>query len=203
MISPGTPSVLLERAGADVAARRHARGVEVTAPVLVVLAGPPGTGKTTIARSLAECLGAVYLRIDSIEQAMRRSVLCLERAEDAGYLIAYSLAEDNLRNGLDVVADSVNGIELTRRAWQEIAERSSCRLVDVELTCSDVAEHRRRVEQRLPDREGQRLPTWEDVIGRTYEPWRRYRLTIDTAHRSPEEAVDYIRSCLQRDSVSG
>ena len=33
--------------------------------------GAPGTGKTTIARELAHQTGAVYLRIDVIEQAIR------------------------------------------------------------------------------------------------------------------------------------
>jgi predicted kinase len=41
--------------------------------VLIILAGLPGTGKTTIARLLARRLGAVHVRIDSIEQAIRDS----------------------------------------------------------------------------------------------------------------------------------
>jgi len=41
--------------------------------LLVVLSGLPGVGKTTVARDLAVASGAVHLRIDSIEQALRNA----------------------------------------------------------------------------------------------------------------------------------
>ena len=41
--------------------------------MLVVLSGLPGVGKTTIARELVRATGAVYLRIDSIEQVLRHA----------------------------------------------------------------------------------------------------------------------------------
>ena len=40
---------------------------------LLIFGGLPGTGKSTIARLLAARLGAVWLRIDSIEQALIRA----------------------------------------------------------------------------------------------------------------------------------
>ncbi len=46
--------------------------------MLIVFSGLPGTGKTTIANDLAATTGAVYLRIDTIEQAIRNSVLLRE-----------------------------------------------------------------------------------------------------------------------------
>jgi len=41
--------------------------------MLIVFAGLPASGKSSIARVLAQELGAVWLRIDSIEQAIRES----------------------------------------------------------------------------------------------------------------------------------
>jgi len=52
-------------------------------------------------------LGAVWLRIDSIEQAIRESGVAPGSVDDAGYRAGYAVAEDNLRLGRDVVGDSV------------------------------------------------------------------------------------------------
>jgi len=49
-------------------------------PMLIIFGGLPGTGKTTIAQQLARELGAVYLRIDSMEQASDFYDLLIEEA---------------------------------------------------------------------------------------------------------------------------
>lgn len=87
--------------------------------MLLIFGGLPGTGKSTIARLLAARLGAVWLRIDSIEQALiRAETVTRHDIGPAGYLAAYAIAADNLRLGNVVIADAVNPIAITRQAWR-------------------------------------------------------------------------------------
>jgi predicted kinase len=161
--------------------------------MLIVLSGRSGTGKTTIARELARQLGAVYLRIDSIEQPIRGAYGVVD---ETGYRIAYAIAEDNLRLGRTVVADSVNPLPMTREAWRAVGERAKTKIVDVEVVCADSAEHKRRVETREADIPGLRLPSWQEVVDRDYRAWDRERLVIDTARLNVEQSVAMIRAAL-------
>ena len=165
--------------------------------MLIVFSGLPGSGKSTLARLLAARLGAVWLRIDSLEQGIRESVLQPASVEDAGYRAAYAVAEDNLRLGLTVVADSVNPIALTRAAWRDVARRAGVPCRDVEVVCADPAVHRARVEGRAAEVPGLRLPTWAEVQARDYEPWTSERLVVDTAQGSAEAALERLLALLR------
>ena len=115
--------------------------------MLIVFAGLPGTGKSTIARALAAELDAVWVRVDSIEQAIRASGVVDGDLQDVGYRAAYAVAEDNLRLGRTVIGDSVNAWTLTRDAWRDVGLRTGVCVVEVETVCSDPSEHRRRIER--------------------------------------------------------
>jgi predicted kinase len=152
--------------------------------MLIVLSGVPGVGKSSIARELARQLPAVHLRIDTIEALLAAPI------DDLGYRIAYALAEENLRLGLSVIADSVNPLAITRDAWLDVARRALVPVVEVEIRCSDAAEHRRRVDSRPS-------PTWQEVVDREYHPWTRDRVVVDTAGRAPADCVREIRATLR------
>ena len=165
--------------------------------LLVIFGGLPGTGKTTIARELALQIGATYVRIDSIEQAIRESPGVTQPVNEEGYRVAYAIAEDNLRLGRIVISDSVNPIQLSRDAWLDVARRAHARAAEVEVTCSDAQFHRQRVESRTSDIAGLKLPTWQKVVTREYEPWAREHIVIDTAGRGVAESVEELRSALK------
>lgn len=164
--------------------------------MLYILAGLPGTGKSTLAQRLSRAQQAVYLRIDTIEQALREAGCPIDGPE--GYLVACRLAADNLRLGLRVVVDSVNPIAVTRAAYREVAARAGVPFVEIEVICSNAAEHRARVESRATDIAGLRLPTWEEVVGRAYEPWDTAPLVIDTAGQTVEQSVAALERALAR-----
>ena len=160
--------------------------------MLIAFGGLPGTGKTTIAQALARKLAAVYLRIDTLEQALIKGAANGEDIGPAGYLAAYAVAKDNLRLGSTVVADSVNGLHVTRSAWRTVAHEAGVRILEVELICSDTTAHRRRIEERRADIPGHELPTWQSVMERRYDAWESERLVVDTAMLSVEQVVGAI-----------
>ena len=164
-------------------------------PLLVVFAGLPATGKTTLARGLARRLAAAHLRIDTIEQSLKAAGLAVGAT---GYEIANALAADSLMLGRPVVADCVNPVLASRNGWRETALRCSTRLVEVEIICSDVAEHRRRVENRVTDIEGLVLPGWDEITSKLYEPWDRAHFVLDTAGTSVDRLVDELEAHIVR-----
>lgn len=165
--------------------------------MLIAFAGLPGTGKTTLARAVAGERRATYLRVDTIEQSLRDSGVLAGDVGPAGYVVAYALATANLRLGQEVVADSVNPITITREAWRNAAREAGVAIVEVEVICSDAAEHRRRVETRTVDVPGLVPPSWGAVVARDYAIWDRPRVVIDTARLSVADALAELRAELR------
>lgn len=166
--------------------------------ILVALSGLPGVGKTTLAKELATRTRSVHLRVDSVEGALKRSVLKIHPAEDAGYRAIAAIAADNLRLGFDVIADTVNPREISRRLWADTAASAGARLLDVEVICSDAAIHRQRVEARHSDIEGLGVPDWQAVRARPFEPWQGRRLVVDTSKVPVEDCAARVQDEMAR-----
>lgn len=163
--------------------------------MLFIFGGLPGTGKSTLSMHLAQTIGGVHLRIDTIEHAMRDGGLTVTGPE--GYIVAYQLANDNLRLGLPVIADSVNPLEITRKAWREVAIEASAPFCEIEVVCADEVEHRRRVETRQAQNPGLTLPAWKDVVAREYERWESEHIVIDTARQTLEGSKEAIERIVE------
>ena len=159
----------------------------VTPPLLIVLAGLPGTGKTAIGRLLAGRLRAAYLRTDVIVGPMLRAGLTEDEAGAAqvGYDIACEVATENLHAGVPVVVDGVHATHERRALWRVVSVATKARLVQLETTLPDGVEHRLRVDSRQAPEVGYLGPTWEQILEMKYEAWSVAtdgpRLLVDTS----------------------
>jgi predicted kinase len=122
---------------------------DVRVPVLVVTAGLPGSGKSTIAGIIAGRLGATAISVDPIEAAILAAGIDADQPTGlAAYLVAEKMAEQVLISGQSVIVDAVNAVEPARLQWRDLAERCGVKLRVVETVCSDDALHRQRLANR-------------------------------------------------------
>jgi predicted kinase len=166
--------------------------------MLVVIAGLPGSGKSTMAGDLGRALNCAVLGVDQAEAAMwRAGVSPSGPTHHAAYLVVGALAAEQLALGHDVIVDAVNGPEPARAQWRDLAGQLGAELRFVVVECGDDGVYRDRVEHRTRDIEGFPEPTWEGVLRRRAEfpPWTDERLTIDSVNSREanlQAALEYL-----------
>ncbi len=151
--------------------------------MLIVMAGLPGAGKSTLAQALARTLQAALLSVDPVEAAMWHAGV--DRAQPTGlaaYVVVEAVASQQLALGSTVIVDAVNDVDAARQQWVDLARRHGLVPHFVEVVCSDALTHRRRLEARRRDIDGFSEPSWESVQHRaqTQAPWRQDRLVLDS-----------------------
>ncbi len=164
-------------------------------PKLIIIAGLPGSGKSTVAESLAATLSIPHFSVDPIESAILKSGL--PRSFETGlaaYLVAEALAGEQLKCGLSAIIDAVSGVQEARDMWHNLARAHNAALVIIECVPGREV-HKQRIEARIRNMHGIPEVSWEDVENREYLPWQEERLVLDTAGAHEEnvkKALNYI-----------
>lgn len=126
-----------------------------TRPTVVALQGPPGVGKSTLARALSARLSWPLLDKDDIKDLLDGHA---EQAGRLSYEILVRLVGRQLQQGVSVVCDSPL-LARTYEGLQAIVLAADARLLVVACACPDEDIWRGRVTAR----QGQALPAHHTV----------------------------------------
>lgn len=160
--------------------------------MLIVMAGLPGSGKSTIAEAAARMLSCAVVAVDPIEAAMRTAGIAHDQPTGlAAYVAAEAVARAQLRLGHVVIVDAVNDAEPARAQWRDLAASEGARLEFVEVVLTDADAHRCRLETRDRDLGAFPEPTWASVDARRsgFDGWIDDRLRLDATRRIAENAA--------------
>src|SRR5262245_46749174 len=103
---------------------------------LVLMTGLPCTGKSSIARAVAQALPAAWLSADRIDEALLDTgMTAAQRPDIAGYEALKALVDLQLGAGLSVVVDAVNPFDFVRAAYFDIAEKHGALVAVVVTKC--------------------------------------------------------------------
>lgn len=105
----------------------------VAEPVLVIVSGLPGTGKSFFCRRLAEKLPAIILESDALRRVLFPQTDYSQTESTRLFKAIRLLAERLLRRGFCIIMDATNLSERYRQYFYSIAERLDVKLVVVSV----------------------------------------------------------------------
>jgi predicted kinase len=192
--------------------------VQFTRPTLWVVCGMPASGKSTIAKKLAETLDVKVLRSDVIRKGLFRlqpdekidvpfeEGIYSKGASSLTYGKLLLLAQDEIEKGYSAILDATYNSRHHRSEVLRLAKDMDTNLMFVECTCPESI-----LKERLMSREATssvsdaRLRHYEKIKAR-FEPLNEVRdemhISVDT-ERPLQESMehilsrDYVLECLQ------
>lgn len=138
--------------------------------MLLLMTGPPGTGKSSIAEKAAESLAAPVLSWDWVMAALtefddvQAAVSGMTRVQHrrVGWSVLWNLATAQLRRGSSVVLDGV-ARDVEVEGTRAVAHAVGASTLVVLTSCSDLAVHRIRIEGRTRQIPGWHELSWDNV----------------------------------------
>jgi hypothetical protein len=134
----------------------------VAEPVLVVVSGLPGTGKSFFCRRLAERLPSVILESDALRRMLFPQADYSQAESTRLFKAIRLLAKRLLRKGFCIIIDATNLSERYREYFYSIAERLDVKLIIVSVKAPPLL-----VKERLAGRSG-------NLDGKSEADWQVY-----------------------------
>jgi aminoglycoside phosphotransferase family enzyme/predicted kinase len=150
----------------------HSYAKRMNQPMLVVTGGWIATGKSTIARALAEALGWEWLRTDVLRKELAQISPLEHRPEEfhqgiyspdfsqKTYRALFERARNNLKLGKSVILDASFKKQADRQTARDLARETQADFLFIECQCSD-EEIRKRLARRAREKNEPSDGRWE------------------------------------------
>lgn len=163
-------------------------------PSLIIVSGLPGTGKSFLARKIAERLPCVIVESDFVRKTLFEKPTYAPDESTFVHRVAHAVTERLLGLGCHVICDATNLTEWHREKLYSIANRTNAKLVIIRTVAPESV-----IRERLAKRFSQRDPLdlsdadWAvyQMLKTELEPVRRPHLVVDTSG-DMDAAVDKI-----------
>lgn len=164
---------------------------------IIIISGLPGTGKSTLAEGLAKNFGYPIFSVDPIESAIIKSGI--KRSFETGlaaYIVAETLANEQMKLGNSVIVDAVNPVSQARQAWRDLAKKYDAKIIIIECILDEEL-HKIRLSSRVRNLHGIAEVTWNDVenLRKEYTVWEDEKLIVNTAS-NPKENLEKVLTYL-------
>ena len=169
----------------------------VAKPVLIVVSGLPGTGKSYFCSKLAERLPFITLESDALRKVLFSSLTYSLQESSRLFQACHRLIEQLLRRGFSLILDATNLSERHREYLYSIADH-----LDVKLVLVWVEAPPQLVRERLKDRRNEETKSDADWIvyqkmKSSVQPIRRNHYVVDTS-RDIIPVIDKIVRAAKR-----
>lgn len=161
--------------------------------MLFLIAGLPGTGKTTIARAFAQRIGAIHLSSDALRQELGLMGHYTPEDKAKVYNEMLERVRISLNEGRTVVVDSTFYKASVRQPFAALAASYGIPVKWVEIKAKETT-LRNRLNRTRPDSEAN-FEVYEKIRDQ-FEPLPEDRLVIWSDEMSPDMAAAEIAAVL-------
>ena len=165
----------------------------VDTPKLLIITGLPGTGKTTVARALAQRMQVKHFNTDMIRQEMELRGRYDQKTKEHVYSILLERTRKALRDGSSVVVDGTFYQAKLRAEFNHLAEAQGAMIHWIELWADP-----QLIRQRVSKKRAYSEADYEVYlkIKASYEPIQGPYLSLQSNNSNLVQVLDEIFSYL-------
>lgn len=110
---------------------------DLQSPLLIIMTGLPGSGKSSVATALASSIPAVVIRSDEVRKSLFHSPVYDRREHSIVHQMCHELICRLLRRGKVVISDATNLSNTSRYALARLAESEGARWLLVKTSATE------------------------------------------------------------------